>query len=197
MQHHFDVVSMFECCFGNSASRWCSVCKSKTHDTKYCSRKNTAKSANDNKDYNSSDDSSFAFKSSVISNSESNLSKCDNLLVDCGATAHILNDVNKFVSFENNFDAKNHAIELADGTRSSGIVTAKGNAEVNMCDSNGKINNVTLKKTLCIPTYNQNKFSVQAATENGSSVTFTPTSSELKLPRVPAFPLQREVSYII
>jgi hypothetical protein len=32
----------------------------------------------------------------------------DDLLVDCGATAHILNDESKFVSFDNRFSPSKH-----------------------------------------------------------------------------------------
>ena len=31
---------------------------------------------------------------------------CNNLLVDSGATSHIINDKSKFISFDKNFDAK-------------------------------------------------------------------------------------------
>ena len=50
----------------NSAScnsnRWCSICKSKSHDTKYCREKNSTKSVSDKND----SQDSFAFKPNVL-----------------------------------------------------------------------------------------------------------------------------------
>ena len=46
-------------------------------------------------------------------------------------------------------------------------------------DTTGKRVNATLKNALYIPTYPQNIFSVQAATERGASVSFNPDSAEL------------------
>ena len=166
----------------HNSNRWCSICKSKSHDTKYCRKKNSTKSVSDKND----SQDSFAFKSNVLNKSDVN-SNSDNLLVDCGATVHIINDKSKFIKFDDNFDAENHTIELADGTRTTGIVTGKGNAKIDICDSDGNIHNVVLEKALCVPSYKQNIFSVQAATENGSSVNFTPSSSELKAPNGTTF----------
>src|SRR6218665_527479 len=47
-------------------------------------------------------------------------SKCqsigqDSLLVDCGATTHVVTDKSKFVRFEQNFKSSGHCIALADG----------------------------------------------------------------------------------
>ena len=53
----------------------------------------------------------------------------DNLLVDCGATAHIICDKNKFTHFDEKFDATAHIIELADEARTTGAVVGKGNAK--------------------------------------------------------------------
>jgi len=39
------------------------------------------------------------------------------LMVDTGATSHIVTDIAKFKKFDNMFQAKSHCVELADGTR--------------------------------------------------------------------------------
>ena len=71
-------------------NRWCSHCKSKTHNTDACRKKDSAKTAFrvtvDNFD-------------SVRENS---------LIVDTGATAHILNDKSKFLKFDEDFKPENH-----------------------------------------------------------------------------------------
>ena len=59
-----------------------------------------------------------------------------NVLVDTGATAHIISEKEKFVSFDGNFK---HIIELVDGSRTSDIVQGKGDACIMIRDSSGKI----------------------------------------------------------
>ena len=39
-----------------------------------------------------------------------------NLLLDTGATSHIINDKTKFVDFDQKFNASTHFIELANGS---------------------------------------------------------------------------------
>ena len=55
----------------------------------------------------------------------------------------------------------------------------RGDVEVTIMDATGKCVYATLKNALYIPTYPQNIFSVQAATERGASVSFNPHSDEL------------------
>ena len=54
----------------------------------------------------------------------------NNLLLDCGATSHIVNDPTKFISFNSSFDPTKHFVEVADGCRSNQNVTHKGNAKL-------------------------------------------------------------------
>ena len=51
--------------------------------------------------------------------------KRPNLLVDSGATSHIVVDHENFQSFEKEFDAENHFIELPDGSKASMICIRK------------------------------------------------------------------------
>ncbi|KAF2358480.1 Reverse transcriptase RNA-dependent DNA polymerase [Trinorchestia longiramus] len=102
-------------------NRWCSICKSASHDTKFCRKKDTVKAkATDSKDVKGS----FCFRVTTDSESASVVDSA-NLLVDCGATAHIICDKSKFVSLDKNFDPSKHFIELADGSRMNNIVDAK------------------------------------------------------------------------
>ena len=48
------------------------------------------------------------------------------LLVDTGATSHIITDRSQFVSFDDNFDTNTHIIDLADGSKTSAVL-GKGN----------------------------------------------------------------------
>lgn len=85
------------------------------------------------------------------------------LLVDSGASAHILTSEGAFIRFDETFQPKNHVMELADGTRTSGIVQRKGDAEIDLPDSEGRVVRVRLTDTLLIPGYPQNILSVEAA----------------------------------
>ena len=83
-------------------NRWCNHCKSKTHNTDVCRKKDTAKTVSENKK-----DASFAFKVTV---DNCNSARENSLLVDTGATAHILNDKSKFSKFDEEFKPENHYI---------------------------------------------------------------------------------------
>ena len=77
------------------------------------------------------DEHTFAFvfkntnKKSGTDNSNSSL------LVDTGATSHIINDKSKFVDFDQEFNPRAHVIEFADGSKAN-VVLGKGNAKVNL-----------------------------------------------------------------
>ena len=113
-------------------------------------------------------------------------------MVDCGATTHIVTDKSKFVQFDESFVAENHYIELADGSRTNGVVSGKGTASVLLHDSEGKPHKVQLENALYVPSYNQDIFSVQAATGKGASVEFKPESAELSTPDGTRFEIEKQ-----
>ena len=119
-------------------------------------------------------------------------SKCNNLLVDCGATSHIIKDSSKFIKFDSDFNPSDHFIELADGSRTSGVAHGRGAASVLLFDINGSPHKIRLENALYVPSYKQNLFSVQAATEQGASVSFSPKSAELKASDGTSFPIEKE-----
>ena len=133
-------------------------------------------------------DASFAFKVTV---DNFNTIRDNSLLVDTGATAHILNDKAKFLNFDDKFNPVNHYIELADGSRACGIVSAKGRAKVLLRDLEGVPHEVFLEDALYIPSYKHNIFSVQAAVSKGGAVNLTPNSSELSAPDGTKFSIQK------
>lgn len=93
-------------------------------------------------------------------------------MVDCGATSHMISDFKKFKSIDKDFKPKNHVIELADGTKTTGVARARGEAEVFLVDSKGHKQRTLLKKALYIPTFPQDIFSVKAATDKGAELHF-------------------------
>ncbi|KAJ8043248.1 hypothetical protein HOLleu_10252 [Holothuria leucospilota] len=68
----------------------------------------------------------------------------NSLLVDCGATTHIINDESKFVKFDDSFNPENHFIELADGSRTNSVALGKGDAHVSLVDSSGNLQTAIL-----------------------------------------------------
>jgi len=85
----------------------------------------------------------------------------------------------------------NHCIELADGSRSNGIVQRRrGTAKFCVQSSDGAPREVSLENVLYIPSYRQNIFSVLAAMEKGATVNFSPTSAELVAPNGTTFDIR-------
>ena len=158
-------------CRSKTLEKWCRNCRSKTHETKNCrKKKDTAKKQRIHWERTPNDDehtSAFAFKDtnkkSGIDNSNSSL------LLDTGATSHIINDKSKFVDFNQEFNPSAHVIELADGSKAN-VVLGKGNGKVKLCDVNGNAREVMLNSALYVPSYEQDIFSVHAAIEREASI---------------------------
>ena len=177
----------------NRSKRWCSNCKSATHFTTQC-RNNKETKKDTSKNVNSevaSDQKDYAFCTYTEEYPENKL--CGkNLLADTGATAHIISEKEKYVNFDENFNPKKHMIELADGSRTSDIVQGKGDACVMLRDNSGKLRKVTVKDALYVPTYEQNIFSVQSATQKGATVTFTSKCAKMKAPDGTVFDTEKQ-----
>ena len=122
-------------------------------------------------------ENSFAFETNAHA-SEGSSQKPNALLVDGGATAHIITDESKFNKFDNTFKPDKHYTELANGTRSNSVVLKRWDVEIRIKDLTGKLIKGTLKDALYIPTYPQDILSLQAATERGATVTLRPDSAE-------------------
>ena len=162
----------------NRQRRWCKVCKSPTHDTSYCkyNKNNAVKTVSDRYEEEDKDNHNFAFKVSTV---QRDSFKSDTLLVDCGATTHIVTEKSKFTEFDEKFKPTEHVIELADGSRQHGVAKGRGEASLKIYDVNDKLQDVVLKNALYVPSYNNDIFSVKAATERGASLVFTPEYSRL------------------
>ena len=123
------------------------------------------------------EEQTFVFKVSqeVLPN---NIKK-NGLMVDCGATSHIITDKDNFKRFDRTFNPKLHFMELADGTRRNNVALERGDAEVTLQDIDGRDVVVTLKKALFIPSYPQSIISVEAVAADGAKVIFQKGQNEL------------------
>ncbi|KAK7890932.1 hypothetical protein WMY93_022895 [Mugilogobius chulae] len=154
--------------------QWCNHCKSTTHNNATCRRKKQRDNARGVSD---TENREYAFR---IRDAEMPVPDVERrgLMVDAGATLHIITDIAKFKKFDTSFQAGTHCVELADGTRSSGVAKQRGDAEVWLVDSRGRRFKTTLRSALYIPTYPQDIFSVKAATSCGATVIFMPQPGE-------------------
>lgn len=160
----------------------CVYCKRMGHVEGVC----FAKKRDGNKTHNTtanivSESSSFLFKLEVVDMAhrvKTNMSH--RLIVDSGATSHILNNADRFIDYDKSFNPSNHFVEVADGHMSNEIVTARGRASYNVLDSNGKSREIILDNALLAPTFPTNLFSVQAAVHNGANVVFSKNSNYLQ-----------------
>ena len=101
----------------------------------------------------------------------------DKLLIDCGATAHIINKESLFVDFYQDFDPSKHTIELADGSKQNNVIKGKGTAKLTIRDQSGLSREIFLENALFVPSFKQNILSVQAATSKGAFLNFDQNSA--------------------
>ena len=112
------------------------------------------------------------------------------ILVDCGATAHIITEKDRFLRFDETFNGDKHFMELADGTRANNVALKRGDARITLKNEQGQLVDITLTNALFIPSYPQDIFSVQAATDCGARVNFRPQSAELIHSSDPKFKIE-------
>ena len=173
----------------------CTFCKKRGHTEKQCfKRKAKLKQENDSVKTVSSDsnetDPTFNFKCEVVCDSNkcevvcgSTIKKTketsDSLLVDSGATSHIICNKEKFISFDQDYNPADHYVELADGTRTNGLIKGRGVATFKVPDRNNIIRTISVNNALYIPSYSLNIFSVKKATDQGASFVFSTNEGTL------------------
>ncbi|KAK3880550.1 hypothetical protein Pcinc_014947 [Petrolisthes cinctipes] len=181
--------------------RWCNKCKSNTHNTHQCRKKNattanTVSSEGDQAPRGEDSDEgdnlhNFAFQASTQS-LRGNKASTSTLLVDSGASVHIVTDKTKFIRFDRDFEPNKQVMQLAGGSRQTGDVLGRGDASVMLYDINGKLREMVMKNTLYIPSYKFDIFSVAAATRKGVCVNFEPNHAELVTPDGSVFNVKRQ-----
>ena len=133
-----------------------SQCKSDTHKDATCRRRDRQDGARkvSEEDGGGGDDADYAFR---IIDGETRVQRQPargfqekGLMVDTGATSHVITYITEFKNFDDTFKPETHSVELADGTRCNGIAQRKGDAEVCLIDSGGRRHTTTLRNTLFI-----------------------------------------------
>lgn len=169
---------------GCSRKQWCSYCRSNTHRDGNCRKKQRGDVTRQASDRPENKAYAFLTSDREVESATAHQSgrgvKEKGLMVDTGATSHIITDIAKFKKFDRSFQSATHCVELADGTRSNGIAESRGDAEVCLIDSGGRYHNATLRQALYIPSYPQDIFSVKAATASGATVIFREKNSLLQ-----------------
>ena len=172
----------------------CQRCQNKTHNTKDCRQKadaaKTAAEIQREKEHLKSSTAEHYFTFAIKDQRDVG-TKQTSLLLDSGAKSHIITEESRFVKFDSNFNAKDHVIELADGSKAN-VVLGRGNAKVKLYDINGKLHGVFLNNALYIPSYNQNIFSVSAAVEKGASVNLNRKEKYLEAPNGTKFKVEQK-----
>ncbi|XDV35982.1 hypothetical protein PO909_005836 [Leuciscus waleckii] len=161
-----------ECTSATSEHReqrqWCHLCKSSTHKDVNCRRRkrDNVKRVVDEEDH------TFAFKVGQVDAVLVSGVKEKGLMVDTGATSHIIRDITQFTDFDKSFEPHKHILELADGEKTSGIALRKGTAKVRLRDNKGRVVETMLMGALYVPSFPQDIFSVKAAMSQGATVIF-------------------------
>ena len=162
-----------DCYSKTGQQKWCSFCKNTTHSTDECRKRKVHSVKSVQQSGDDGEEHTFAF---LASGDDTGMS---DLLVDCGATSHILCEESTFVTFDGDFDPATHIIEMADGRREKGLAKKRGTARVKLRDADGHVRECNLYDALYVPSFKQNIFSVQAATKRGASINFSESSASL------------------
>ena len=126
---------------------WCTLCKKGNHKGKLCRFQRSTHTVNKVQD-TGDQEHSFKVKTDIPEKAEFRT----DLLVDCGTTAHIINDESKFSSFDSTFRSERHTIDLSIGERLN-VAVKRGTACLKFQDSDGRAIDVTLKNALYVPSF--------------------------------------------
>ncbi|XP_076741663.1 uncharacterized protein LOC143419316 [Maylandia zebra] len=178
-------------CRQKGTPKWCNYHRSSTHSDETCRRK--TKYRDDAKLTvvkleGKKEEQTFVFKVSQRPLTTDIMR--EGLMVDCGATSHVITEKNKFIKFDETFDPGEHYMELADGSRTNNVALKRGDANVSLRDTQGHCTTITLRDALFIPSYPQSIFSVKAATNYGAQVIFKKGQNELVNKDGTVFPIE-------
>lgn len=158
---------------------WCGYCKNNSHAESLCKKKGERDGARKVVVQQDSDqDHLFKAKYTGFVGPPDGI-QLKGIMVDAGATSHIVNDAGKFTSFDDSFKPETHSVELADGSKCSGIAQRRGTATIFLLDAAGRQHTAQLRDALYMPSYPHNIFSVARATNGGATITFKKGDSRM------------------
>ncbi|CAL4063612.1 unnamed protein product [Meganyctiphanes norvegica] len=103
------------------------------------------------------------------------------LIIDSGASRHLLAQRSHFVSYQTAKKPYSHTIQMADGTEVTGVVIGRGDAVFQVEDNKGMSHRIFLKDALHVPTFNNDVLSVSKATNHGESFIFNNKISTMSM----------------
>ena len=107
--------------------KWCGTCKSNTHRDKACrkqSNKNSSETVSHVNDQVHNSEHSFVF--TMNQDGDNSKGTVNSLLVDCGATSHIISDDSNFINFDKTFKPEERYIEYCVILNSAELITKDG-----------------------------------------------------------------------
>ncbi|XP_037109280.1 uncharacterized protein LOC119123966 [Syngnathus acus] len=164
---------------GCTRNVWCSYCNSNTHQESICRKKRTQDGARQIAEGETGNQDQLFKAEHMKKKRLSDNVKMKGIMVDGGATSHIVNDIQTFTSFDESFKPESHSVELADGTKCSGIAQRRGTAVIYLRDDAGRQQTAQLREALYMPSYPHNIFSVARATNGGATITFKKGDSHI------------------
>ena len=105
--------------------------------------------------------------SEVSENFAYNIETRSSILIDTGASAHILTEHHLFTSFDPDFNIDNCYLELANGSKSSNVILGRGDALVPLYNISDKVCNIKLTSCLYVPSFRRNIMSYYCARQDG------------------------------
>ena len=124
-----------------------------------------------------------------VSDGETKSISPTSLIVDTGASKHLIKDLSLFSKLEMDDSQSKHSIRLANGTTSTGIVRGRGQASLQLKDTTGNIRKIIITDALYIPDFPENIISVLAATKNGAGFYFNKHGAAMEVPDGTIFPI--------
>ena len=176
--------------------RYCNVSKNHSLDTRFCRKSKrpqhqSGRSFTTTKEEDSINHFMFHVTVKSTRSKPSNVDLKNSLLINNGATTHILTSKEKFNNFNHSFNPQSHIVQLADGSKAKNGVQGIGDATIQINDQFGESRDIKLNNVLFIPSFwkicfsshlfDQDIFSIPAATTDGATVNLSETSGSVQI----------------
>lgn len=103
------------------------------------------------------------------------------ILLDSGASIHIVCDTPLFSKLDKNFSSENSYLQMADGRKSSKIINDRGTAKIPIKDIQGNNCVITLQECLYVSNFTKNIMSINLAIKSGFQFNFNDINKEIMI----------------